>query len=146
MAWQVTGRSLPIALGVLYRAESAESFRKAAFDTYTTLSRFTLPWNKSCMEEPNRLWPNHLNIDVGFFWFQTNWNLFCVLRLPKKHAATKTDRKEVQQIIIFWLVRKKFFRSVQVYILLLQINYNAKLVSDIILPKSIYLTNESLLS
>ena len=51
----------------------------------------------------------------------------------------KTDRKEVQQIIIFRLLRKNSSGGVQVYILLLHINYNAKhlVVSDIILPKSI---------
>ena len=62
------------------------------------------------MEEPNRLWPNHLNIDVVFFWFETKFQnlkylieVKFVLRLPKKEkqSATKMDRKEVQQIIIF---------------------------------------------
>ena len=120
----------------------------------TSLSRFTLPWNKSCMKEPNRLWPNHLNIDVVFLVWDINFktlniwlksNLFCVCQRKKNNQRQKWIEKKSSKLSFFdYILGKKFFRSVQVYILLLHINYNANLlVSDIILPKSIYLINDS---
>ena len=115
----------------------------------TTLSRFTLPWNKSCMEEPN-----HLNVDVIFLVWDKNFkikniwlksNHRSVMRFAKKNMQRqKRIEKKSSKLLFFDYLEKKFFRSVQVYILLLHINYNANLlVSDIILPKSIYLTNDS---
>ena len=117
---------------------------------YTTLSRFTLSWNKSCMEEPN-----HLNVDVIFLVWDKNFkikniwlksNHRSVMRFAKKNMQRqkRIEKKSSKLSFFDYILRKKFFRSVQVYILLLHINYNANLlVSDIILPKSIYLTNDS---